>query len=127
MSINTPAALVQHMTSLFKMEKGSCETARVSSSFSMWQGAGRVGEVLQLAGIGECHLLHGAGWQSLSSVFYYPHSIRLPLTAAALLPPGQGPGFACLPDPGARPGLVTVPGVVWEGWRAQGRAGEGGL
>lgn len=61
MSINAPTALVQHMTGLFEMEKGSCETAQVSSSFSMWQGAGRVGEVLQLAGNSERHLLHGGG------------------------------------------------------------------
>lgn len=79
-------------------------------------GAGRVGEVLQLAGNRERHLLHRTGWQSLSSVFFCPHSVWLPLIAAAAaaapLPPGQGPGLVLLPDPGSRAGLATVPAVV---------------
>lgn len=54
-----------------------------------------------------------AGGATRLSVFHCPRSVWLLLTAAPL-PPGPGPGLVFLPDPGAQPGLVTVPGGVEE-------------
>lgn len=92
------------------MEKGSCETA-LFSHLSLLLACG-AGEVLKLAGIQLESTSYSMGRAGrASSVFYCPRSVWLPLTAAPL-PPGPGPVLVFLPQPGARPELVTVLEVV---------------
>lgn len=93
-----PPLLVQHGTSIFDMEKGSCENAQVSSFFC--QGAGRV-ERSSKTRSSTCSTRGAARAPSVSS------SARLPLTAAAALP--LPPGLVFLPGSGPQPRPVTAP------------------